>query len=77
MKGTLFVNNILASCFAHTFNHHLTQFYMFPLRIYYQLNKSFYFNDPFYNDQSEGLHWIIYIIFHFTRYFRPQLIILS
>ncbi len=77
IKGTLFVNQILASCFAHTKNHYLAQFSMFPFRFYYQLTQFIYLNDPFYNNKSEGLHWIVSIMFHFARYFRPQTLVLD
>ncbi|CAF3499167.1 unnamed protein product, partial [Rotaria sp. Silwood2] len=75
MKGTLLVNNVLASCFAYAKNHHLAQFYMFPFRFYYKLTRLFYINDPFNNNKSEGLHWIIAIMFNFARYFRADTLI--
>jgi hypothetical protein len=74
MKGTLVVNQILASSFAHVRDHHLAQFYFFPLRFYYKLTQLIYLNDLFLNNNSHGLHWIISIIFHLTRYFRPQIL---
>ncbi|CAF1210578.1 unnamed protein product [Rotaria sordida] len=72
MKGTLLVNDVLASCFAYAKNHHLAQLYMFPFRLYYKLTRFFYLNDSFNNYKSEGLHWIIAIMFDFARYFRPE-----
>jgi hypothetical protein len=77
MKGTLLVNQILASSFAHVNNQHLTQFYMFPFRYYYKLTRFFYLNDPLYIYNSEDLNWFIKIIFYLTHYFRPDLLFLS
>ena len=76
MKGTLLVNNILASCFALIKDHHLAQYYMFPFRYYYKLNKLFHSNDQSDIHNVEGLHWIIKIMFDFASYFIPQIIII-
>jgi hypothetical protein len=76
MEGTLLINNILTSCFALVKDHHLAQYYMFPFRYYYKLNKLFYLNDPLYIFNSEGLHWTIKIIFYFATYFTPQILII-
>ena len=77
MQGTLLVNQILASSFAHVRNHHLAQFYMFPFRYYYKLTRWISFNDPFYLYKTEGLNWFIKIIFYLARYFRPDDLIFS
>jgi hypothetical protein len=76
MKGTLLVNQLLVSSFAHINNHHLAQLFMFPLRCYYQFNKYFYLNDPFYLYQSEDFNWFIHFSFHFVRYFKPNFLFL-
>lgn len=76
MKGTLVINNILASCFALVKDHYLAQYYMFPFRYYYKLNRLFHLNDPFDIYNSEGLHWIIKIMFYFASYFTPQILII-
>lgn len=75
MKGTLLINNILASCFALIKDHHLAQYYMFPFRYYYKLNRLFHSNDQSDIRRSEGLHWTIQIMFDFTSYFIPQIFI--
>ncbi|CAF1570924.1 unnamed protein product [Rotaria magnacalcarata] len=72
IKGTLLVNDVLASCFAYAKNHHSAQFYMFPFRFYYKLTRAFNFTDPLKNHNSEGLHWFIKIMFNFAKYFRPD-----
>lgn len=74
MKGTILINNILASCFALIKDHHLAQYYMFPFRYYYTLNKLFHSNDQSDTHDSDGLHWMIKIMFDFTSYFMPQLL---
>jgi hypothetical protein len=77
MEGTLLVNQILASSFAHVNNHHIAQFYMFPFRYYYKLTRFISLNDPLYLYKTEGLNWLIKIMFHFARYFRLDTLILS
>ncbi|UJR38555.1 hypothetical protein I4U23_031221 [Adineta vaga] len=39
MSGTLLINNIYSSSFANIQNHYYAQFYLFPLRFYYQLSN--------------------------------------
>ena len=76
MEGTLVINNILASCFALIKDHHLAQYSMFPFRYYYTLKKLFHLNEPFNMYSSEGLHWIVEIMFYFASYFTPQIFII-
>ena len=76
MEGTLVINNILTSCFALVKDHYLAQYSMFPFHYYYRLNKLFYLNDPFDIYNSEGLHWIIEIMFDFASYFTPQIFVI-
>jgi hypothetical protein len=74
MKGTLLVNQILVSSFAHVNNQYLTQLVMFPFRYYYKFTRFFYLNDPFYIYNSEDFNWLIKIMFYLTDYFRPDLL---
>jgi hypothetical protein len=76
MKGTLIVNQILASSFAHVKNHDWAQFAMFPIRYYYKLTRFIHLNDPFYIQKSEGLNWFIKIMFYCVRYFQPSILLL-
>ncbi|CAF3838230.1 unnamed protein product, partial [Rotaria sordida] len=72
MKGTLLVNNILASCFANAYNHHSAQYYMAPFRYYYKFARFTSLYDPFNVNKTEGLYWTINIMLHFARYFRSD-----
>lgn len=73
-KGTLVINNILASCFALVKDHHLAQSAMLPFRCYYQLNRLFHLNDPLNIYNSPGLHWTIEMMYNFASYFIPQIL---
>jgi intein/homing endonuclease len=72
MKGTLLINNVLSSCFSNVKDHHLAQFYMFPVRFYYKFSRLIYLNDPFNDKNGEDMHWFIKIMFYFAYYFRPE-----
>ncbi|CAF3773377.1 unnamed protein product [Rotaria sp. Silwood1] len=72
MKGTLLINNILASCFANVNNHHLAQNYMTPFRYYYKFARFISLYDPFNINKTEGLYWIVNIMLYFARYFRSD-----
>ena len=69
MKGTILINNILASCFANINNHQLAQYSMAPFRYYYKFARFISIYDPFNIDQTEGLHWTVNQMFYFARYF--------
>ena len=56
MKGTLLINNVLASCFANVNNHHLAQYYMTPFRYYYKFARFISLYDPFNINKTENLH---------------------
>ncbi|CAF2859881.1 unnamed protein product [Rotaria sp. Silwood2] len=70
MKGTLLINNVLASCFANVNNHHLAQYYMTPLRYYYKFARFMSLYDLFNINKTEGLHWTVNIMLYFARYFK-------
>ncbi|CAF3637472.1 unnamed protein product [Rotaria sp. Silwood1] len=70
MKGTLLINNVLASCFANVNNHHLAQYYMTPFHYYYKFARFMSLYDPFNINKTEGLHWTVNIMLYFARYFR-------
>ncbi|CAF1077196.1 unnamed protein product [Rotaria sordida] len=70
MKGTLLINNVLASCFANINNHHLAQYYMAPFRYYYQFGRFISLYDPFNINKTEGLYWTVNIMLYLARYFR-------
>ncbi|CAF1537672.1 unnamed protein product [Rotaria sp. Silwood1] len=53
MKGTLLINNVLASCFANVNNHHLAQYYMTPFHYYYKFARFMSLYDPFNINKTE------------------------
>ena len=72
-KGTLLVNQILVSSFAHIHNQHLAQISMFPLRFYYHLTKLIHY--PFNNQsQSQGLFSIIKSLINIIHFFNLQIL---
>jgi Hint domain-containing protein len=77
MEGTLLVNQILSSSFAHVQYHHLAQLSLFPIRFYYQFNKVFNLNSSFYIYQSEDFNSFIQFLFNFVYLFKPNLLFLS
>ncbi|CAF4201590.1 unnamed protein product, partial [Rotaria sordida] len=72
MKGTLLINNVLASCFANVNNHHLAQYYMAPFRYYYKFAQFMSVYDPFNINKTEGLYSTVNMMFYFARYFRSD-----
>ena len=76
-KGTLLVNDVFASCFATAKNHQLAQMFMAPFRWYYQITRSMSMTDPFGNDRTDGIHWLIKIIYQFISYVQPSTLQLS
>ncbi|CAF1477119.1 unnamed protein product [Adineta steineri] len=76
MKGTLLINNILASCFANINDHYLAQYSMAPFRYYYKFTRLISLRDPFNINKTEGLHWTVNYMFHFARYFKSDVLFL-
>ena len=76
-KGTILVNDIFVSCFASVQNHHLAQIFMAPFRWYYQFSRLISINEPFANNQQDGMHWAIEIFYRFVSYIQPSVLQLS
>ena len=76
MKGTLLINNILASCFANVNNHHLAQYYMAPFRYYYKFARFISLYDLYNINKTEGLHWTVNNMFYFACYFKLDVLVL-
>ena len=70
-QGTLLINQILASSYAHIRSHHQAQLIFYPIRLFYRIISFLDLNDRFCNNTDE-LHWIVSILFHWTRIFRPK-----
>jgi hypothetical protein len=50
--GTLMVNGVDASCYAEINNHHLADLFMYPVKMWHQLSKTFAFaNSKFSQDE--------------------------
>jgi hypothetical protein len=71
------VNNIFASCFASVNNHQLAQKFMTPFRWYYQIVRFISMTEPFGYNPTDGIHWLIKIIYQFIIYIRPSTLQLS
>ncbi|CAF1252056.1 unnamed protein product [Adineta ricciae] len=76
MTGTLFVNDIFASCFANVRDHRFAQYSMTPFRVYYKLARYLSIAEPFHTHQREGIHWTARMMLYFARYFRADVLIL-
>jgi hypothetical protein len=66
------VNDVLASCFASAKNHQLAQSFMAPFRWYYQLARFMSVTEPFDNSGTDGIHWLVKIIYEFVSYIGPE-----
>ncbi|UJR16892.1 hypothetical protein I4U23_003790 [Adineta vaga] len=76
LTGTLFVNNVLASCFANVHDHHLAQYFMAPFRSYYTFARFLSIDKPFHIHQTNGIHWAVDIMWLLGRYFEPDALLL-
>jgi hypothetical protein len=68
------VNDIFVSCFASVKNHQLAQIFMAPFRWYYQLTRFISILEPFNNNRSDGIHWLVEIIYQFVNYIQPSVL---
>lgn len=71
-KGTLLVNDVLSSCYASVKDHNLAQIFMAPFRWYYKLSRFLSLNNPFNEKQTDGIHWIVEIIYQYITYILPS-----
>lgn len=77
IHGTMLINEILISSYAHVQDHNQAQIIFFPLRIFYRMSSFFNFKGRVFSENSnEGLHWIISLLFHWTRTFRSEVLFL-
>jgi len=66
------VNDIFVSCFASVKNHQFAQIFMAPFRWYYQMTRFISILEPFDNNRSDGIHWVLEIIYQFVNYIQPS-----
>jgi len=71
-KGTILVNDIYVSCFASVKNHQLAQIFMAPFRWYYQLTRFISIIEPFANNQTNGMHWLMKLLYQFVSFIQPS-----
>lgn len=72
-KGTLLINQILTSSYAHIQSHHQAQFIFYPIRLFYRIISFLHLKDRFFNNMNnDELHWIVSVLIHWTRIFRPK-----
>jgi hypothetical protein len=45
---------------------------MAPFRWYYQLTRFISIHEPFDNNRSDGIHWLLEIIYQFVNYIQPS-----
>ncbi|UJR11766.1 hypothetical protein I4U23_015948 [Adineta vaga] len=76
MTGTLFVNDVLASVFAHVYSHTAAQVAMTPVRWYYTGSKLMSLFSSNENKQSEnihdGMHWFAQAMFNYALQLYPS-----
>jgi hypothetical protein len=68
------VNDIFVSCFASVKNHQFAQIFMAPFRWYYQMTRFISILEPFDNNRSDGIHWLLEIIYQFVNYIQPSVL---
>ncbi|CAF4883392.1 unnamed protein product [Rotaria sp. Silwood1] len=72
LTGTILINDVLASCYASAKNHQWAQTFMAPFRWYYKLARFISVNQPFNNNRTDGIHWVVKIIYQLITYIQPS-----
>ena len=75
--GSLLVNSVMASCFSNVKSHEAAQWHMRPLRWYYWMAQTLSINEPFGSQNTDGMHFVPYMMYEFGRFFRPSTLRLS
>ena len=70
--GTILANGIMASCYSNVRSHEAAQWYMGVLRGYYWLAQSLSINEPFGNQNAEGLHVVPQIMYEAAQFLYPS-----
>ncbi|CAF1278143.1 unnamed protein product [Rotaria sordida] len=72
LTGTILINDVLASCYASAKNHQWAQTSMAPFRWYYKLARFISVNEPFDNNGTDGIHWVVQMIYQLIIYTQPS-----
>jgi hypothetical protein len=76
--GTLFVNNVLASCYGNIHSHTLGQLAMAPLKWFHKFSSYFAFMEPSNFGSSVpnhgGLHWVPQAMLNFAERYFPSIL---
>ncbi|CAH8855638.1 unnamed protein product [Trichobilharzia szidati] len=79
--GTLIIDNVLVSCFAHISNHNLATLIIWPWKLLYTIMSNVHpyinfieytENNERYSDYSIGVPWLIQWIYRLTHLFLPE-----
>jgi hypothetical protein len=68
------VNGVVASCFSNVKNHEMVQFYLSPLRWYYQMSRWLSIEKPFGNEIGDGMHNIAKILYELVQSVHPSIL---
>ena len=60
-----------------TKSHQWAQRFMAPFRWYYRLARLIFVNDPFDNNRTDGIHWLVEVIYQFASYVQLSTLQLS
>ncbi|CAF1171501.1 unnamed protein product [Rotaria sordida] len=77
LTGTILINDVLASCYASAKSHQWAQTFMAPFRWYYKLARFISVNEPFDNNQTDGIHWVVQMIYQLITYIQPSTLQIS
>ncbi|VDN10844.1 unnamed protein product [Dibothriocephalus latus] len=72
-SGTLLVDGVLVSCYAHVRYEWLARLATFPLRIYYFLMSQMSLANPSW-PVEHGVHWFAELLLHFSKFILPETI---
>ncbi|CAF1039997.1 unnamed protein product [Didymodactylos carnosus] len=72
-KGTLIVNDIVASCYSNVVSHNLAHNILAPLRWWYSVAKVLTIREPFQHIEN-GIHWIPKTMLDLTREYFPNVL---
>lgn len=75
--GTFLANNVDASCFSNVENHDMVQFYLKPLRWYYEVSRLLSIEKPFGDGTVDGIHYVPKMLYEMVQFIYPSILRLS